>query len=77
MFYYGLEKRIIVMYVSKKVGDKLLILLDVVLGSKCFSFLGSKGVMCFVWEDLRDEEGNVGVVLRMGGLSGWVMKWCF
>ncbi|KAK0735453.1 hypothetical protein B0T21DRAFT_289815 [Apiosordaria backusii] len=75
--YHGLEKRIIVTHASKKVGDKPLILLDAVLGSKCFSLLGSKGVMCSVWEDLRDEEGNVGVAPRMGGLSGRVTKWCF
>ncbi|KAK4203107.1 hypothetical protein QBC40DRAFT_251561 [Triangularia verruculosa] len=75
--YHGLEKRIIVTHASKKVGDKPLVLLDAVLGSKCFSLLGSKGVMCSVWEDVRDEEGNVGVAPRMGGVGGRVTKWCF
>jgi hypothetical protein len=78
--YHGLEKRIIVTHATKKSGsdkDKPLILLDAVLGSKCFSMLGSKGVMCSVWENLRDEEGNVGVAPRNGAVAGKVTKWCF
>ncbi|KAL2133607.1 hypothetical protein VTI74DRAFT_2045 [Chaetomium olivicolor] len=75
--YHGLEKRIIVTHATKKTGDRPLILLDAVLGSKCFSMLGSKGVMCSVWENLRDEEGNVGVAPRNGATAGKVTKWCF
>jgi hypothetical protein len=75
--YHGLEKRVIVTHATKKTGDRPLILLDAVLGSKCFSLLGSKGVMCSVWEELRDEEGNVGVVPRSGAIGGKVTKWCF
>lgn len=75
--YHGMEKRIIVTSASKKEGETDLIVLDVVLGSGCFSKLGSKGIVLNVWEDLRDQEGNVGVVPAQGGLSGRVKKWCF
>ncbi|KAK4044868.1 hypothetical protein C8A01DRAFT_31054 [Parachaetomium inaequale] len=75
--YHGLEKRVIVTHATKKNADRPLILLDAVLGSKCFSLLGSKGVMCSVWENLRDEEGNVGVAPRSGAVAGRVTKWCF
>ncbi|KAK3984786.1 hypothetical protein QBC44DRAFT_8193 [Cladorrhinum sp. PSN332] len=75
--YHGLEKRVIVTKQSKKTGDKPVIMLDAVLGSKCFSMLGRKGVMCSVWEQLRDEDGNVGVAPANGALSGKVTKWCF
>ncbi|KAL2260366.1 hypothetical protein VTK26DRAFT_5637 [Humicola hyalothermophila] len=75
--YHGLEKRVIVLHATKKAGDRPLILLDAVLGSKCFSLLGRKGVMCSVWENLRDEEGRVGVAPREGAIAGRVTKWCF
>lgn len=77
--YGGLEKRVIVTHASKKAGGESspLILLDAVLGSKCFSMLGRKGVMCSVWENLRDEEGRVGVAPRQGAIAGRVTKWCF
>ncbi|KAL1841925.1 hypothetical protein VTJ49DRAFT_6316 [Mycothermus thermophilus] len=75
--YHGLEKRVIVTHATRKSGDKPLIILDAVLGSQCFSWLGRKGVMCSVFEMLRDEEGNVGVAPRTGAISGRVTKWCF
>jgi hypothetical protein len=75
--YHGMEKRIIVTHMTKKTGDKATILLDAVLGSKCFSMLGARGIMCSVWENLRDEEGNVGVAPAQGALAGRVTKWCF
>ncbi|KAK3939580.1 hypothetical protein QBC46DRAFT_437187 [Diplogelasinospora grovesii] len=75
--YHGMEKRVIVTHASKKDGDNPIILLDAVLGSKCFSMLGTKGIMCSVWEQLRDEEGNVGVAPRTGAIAGKVTKWCF
>ncbi|KAK0727414.1 hypothetical protein B0T26DRAFT_639096 [Lasiosphaeria miniovina] len=75
--YHGMEKRIIVTHATKKSDEKPLILLDAVLGSKCFSMLGTKGIMCSVWENLRDEEGNVGVAPAQGALAGKVTKWCF
>ena len=78
LLYHGLEKRVIVTHATKKSGEEApLILLDAVLGSKCFSLLGTKGVMCSVWEDLRDEEGRVGVAPRSGAIAGRVTKWCF
>ncbi|KAK3325386.1 hypothetical protein B0H66DRAFT_121751 [Apodospora peruviana] len=75
--YHGMEKRVIVTHATKKTGDKPLILLDAVLGSKCFSMLGNRGIMCSVWENLRDEDGNVGMAPRNGALAGRVTKWCF
>ncbi|KAK0651731.1 hypothetical protein B0T16DRAFT_434745 [Cercophora newfieldiana] len=74
---HGMEKRIIVTHMTKKTGDKATILLDAVLGSKCFSTLGARGIMCSVWENLRDEDGNVGVAPAQGALAGRVTKWCF
>ena len=74
---HGMEKRIIITHATKKTGDRPLILLDAVLGSKCFSMLGTKGIMCSVWENLRDEDGNVGLAPAHGALSGRVTKWCF
>lgn len=74
---HGMEKRVIVTHATKKAGDKPLILLDAVLGSKCFSMLGGRGIMCSVWENLRDEDGRVGVAPRTGALAGKVTKWCF
>jgi len=74
---HGMEKRIIVVHATKKTADKPLILFDAVLGSRCFSMLGTKGIMCSVWENLRDEEGNVGVAPAQGALAGKVTKWCF
>jgi len=75
--YHGMEKRVIVTHTKKKSGDKSNILLDAVLGSKCFSMIGARGIMCSVWENLRDEDGNVGVAPAQGALAGRVTKWCF
>lgn len=72
-----MEKRVIVTSIPKKESEKPLIVLDVVLGSGCFSKLGARGIILQVWEDLRDEQNNVGVVPAKGGLSGSVKKWCF
>ncbi|KAJ0117752.1 hypothetical protein J7T55_001952 [Diaporthe amygdali] len=83
---HGMEKRVIVTKAPKKTfgfgssspeKDKPLIVLDVVLGSKCFSRLGSRGIILNVWEEVRDEENNVGLAPKTGGLSGKVTKWCF
>jgi hypothetical protein len=75
--YHGMEKRVVVRTQPKRDGEAPVIVLDVVLGSGCFGRLGTKGVILNVWEDLRDGEGNVGVVPAEGGLSGRVKKWCF
>jgi len=75
--YHGMEKRVIVVRKPKSEKDKPIILLDAVLGSKCFMMIGKRGIQCSVWEDLRDEEGRVGVAPRTGAISGKVTKWCF
>ncbi|TPX08744.1 uncharacterized protein E0L32_009806 [Thyridium curvatum] len=75
--YHGMEKRIIVTSIPKKEGEKALVVLDVVLGSRCFGRLGARGIVLNVWEDLRDENNMVGVVPKAGALSGKVKKWCF
>ncbi|KAF3770621.1 hypothetical protein M406DRAFT_87468 [Cryphonectria parasitica EP155] len=83
---HGMEKRVIVTKIPKKTfrfGDadpektKPIIVLDVVLGSKCFGRLGARGIILNVWEDLRDEENKVGVAPKTGNLAGTVKKWCF
>ncbi|POS78730.1 hypothetical protein DHEL01_v202873 [Diaporthe helianthi] len=83
---HGMEKRVIVTRIPKKKfgfgssnsdKDKPMIVLDVVLGSKCFSRLGSRGIILNVWEEMRDEENNIGLAPKTGGLSGKVTKWCF
>lgn len=83
---HGMEKRVIVTKIPKKTfgfGDNdaskanPVVVLDVVLGSKCFGRLGTRGIILNVWEDLRDEQNNVGQVPKTGALSGTVKKWCF
>ncbi|OTA94645.1 hypothetical protein M434DRAFT_256826 [Hypoxylon sp. CO27-5] len=75
--YQGMEKRIIVTTIPKKDADKPVIVLDVVLGSQCFSQLGSRGVLINVWEEVKDESGQTGVAPQGGGSGGNVRKWCF
>ncbi|PSR97124.1 hypothetical protein BD289DRAFT_480298 [Coniella lustricola] len=83
---HGMEKRVIVTKIPKKTfgfGDSdaskanPVVVLDVVLGSKCFGRLGARGIILNVWEDLRDEQNVVGQVPKTGALSGTVKKWCF
>lgn len=83
---HGMEKRVIVTKIPKKKfgfieneaeKNEPIIVLDVVLGSKCFGRLGTRGIILNVWEDLRDEQNNVGLAPKSGGLSGSVKKWCF
>ncbi|ROW08926.1 hypothetical protein VMCG_02888 [Cytospora schulzeri] len=84
---HGMEKRVIVTKTPKKVfpfvggsdpeKEKPVTILDVVLGSKCFGRLGSRGIILNVWEEVRDENNNVGLAPAKGGLSGKVTKWCF
>ncbi|OLN97503.1 hypothetical protein CCHL11_01290 [Colletotrichum chlorophyti] len=73
---HGLEKRVTVTTMPKK-SDKPRIILDAVLGSGCFTPMGSRGIVCGIWEELRDERGEVGVAPKTGGASGSVKKWCF
>lgn len=77
--YQGMEKRIIVSKIPKKSADKeqAVVTLDVVLGSRCFSRLGSRGILLNVWEETLDKNGVVGMVSQGGVSSGNVSKWCF
>ncbi|KAI0124298.1 hypothetical protein BJ170DRAFT_638814 [Xylariales sp. AK1849] len=75
--YQGMEKRVVVTKIPKKESDKPLVVLDVVLGSRCFSRLGSRGILLNVWEEVRDEEGESGAAPKNGGSGGMVNKWCF
>jgi hypothetical protein len=75
--YHGMEKRVKVTRPSNKEGVEDAVIIDVVLGSGCFSKLGSKGVVVKVWEDIRDTNGNVGQAPATGGVSGKMRTWCF
>ncbi|KAI0403220.1 hypothetical protein F4802DRAFT_321221 [Xylaria palmicola] len=75
--YQGMEKRIVVTTIPKKTTDQPRVVLDVVLGSRCFSRLGSRGILLNVWEEVRDESGEMGVAPKGGGSGGNVNKWCF
>ncbi|KAI1178462.1 hypothetical protein F4777DRAFT_97163 [Nemania sp. FL0916] len=75
--YQGMEKRIIVSTIPKKQTDSPRVVLDIVLGSRCFSRLGSRGILLNVWEEVRDEYGEMGVAPKGGGSGGNVSKWCF
>ncbi|KAI0119006.1 hypothetical protein F4814DRAFT_223336 [Daldinia grandis] len=75
--YQGMEKRIVVTTIPKKDADKPVVVLDVVLGSQCFSQLGSRGVLINVWEEVKNESGQAGVVPQGGNSGGNVRKWCF
>lgn len=77
--YHGMEKRVKVtkLMTGKEGEEEELILVDVVLGSGCFSKLGGKGVIVKVWEDIRDKHGNVGYAPASGGVSGKTRTWCF
>lgn len=77
--YQGLEKRIVVTTIPKKSAKDQtpVVRLDVVLGSRCFSRLGSRGILLNVWEEVRDESGEHGVAEKGGTNIGQVNKWCF
>ncbi|KAI1635742.1 hypothetical protein F4809DRAFT_642234 [Biscogniauxia mediterranea] len=79
--YQGMEKRIIVTSIPKKEKDTekngVVVKLDVVLGSRCFSRLGSRGILLNVWEEVKDESGEAGVAPKGGNSGGNVNKWCF
>lgn len=74
--YQGMEKRVIVRTINKKHPEKEKVVLDVVLGSRCFSRLGSRGVLLNVWEENSDGADNF-VVRDRGNVGGQVSKWCF
>jgi hypothetical protein len=89
--YNGVEKRIIVKIKAPKgisifsSGTKEeeeensfnVTVLDVVLGSGNFGRMGRTGVVCDIWEDVRGDDGRVGVVGRFGPSGGVKRKWLF
>lgn len=74
---HGLEKRITVTTLPKKEKEEAKIALDAVLGSGCFSSMGSRGIVCGVWEEVRNGDGVVGMVPDTGATGGNIKKWCF
>lgn len=74
---HGLEKRVTVTTVPKKESDPPTIVLDAVLGSGCFSAMGSRGIVCGVWEEVKGADGVVGAVPATGATGGNIKKWCF
>ncbi|EFX01132.1 hypothetical protein CMQ_6074 [Grosmannia clavigera kw1407] len=75
--YHGLEKRVLVLSIPRKENIQPLIVLDVVVGSACFTRLAARGIVLNVWEEMRDEQNRVGHVSAAGAISGRVRKWCF
>lgn len=73
---HGLEKRVTVATVPKE-GEAAKVVLDAVLGSGCFSPMGSRGIVCGVWEEVKDGDGVVGMVPATGATGGNIKKWCF
>ncbi|CAM1510043.1 Fc.00g003780.m01.CDS01 [Cosmosporella sp. VM-42] len=74
---HGLEKRVTVTTIPRKDSDKPVIVLDAVLGSGCFTPMGSRGIVCGVWEEVKDGAGVVGMVPATGATGGTIKKWCF
>ncbi|KAH7309486.1 hypothetical protein B0I35DRAFT_440084 [Stachybotrys elegans] len=74
---HGLEKRITVTKIPKKDSDKPTILLDAVLGSGCFSAMGSRGIVCGVWEEPKSKDGEAVPAPATGATGGNIKKWCF
>lgn len=74
---HGLEKRVTVNTRPRKDSETPKAVLDAVLGSGCFTPMGSRGIVCGVWEEVKDDNGTVGVVPATGATGGNVKKWCF
>ncbi len=74
---HGLEKRVTVIALPKKEPEEPKVVLDAVLGSGCFSGMGSRGIVCGVWEESKSADGVVGVAPHKGGTGGIIKKWCF
>jgi len=76
--HHGLEKRILVTLRPHDHPDGPgKVIIDEVLGSRCFQQLGIKGVMCTIWQDIRGPNGEVGMIGATGGVSGSTKKWLF
>ncbi|RDA90587.1 hypothetical protein CP533_6932 [Ophiocordyceps camponoti-saundersi (nom. inval.)] len=74
---HGLEKRVTASTVAKKEGEEAKVVLDAVLGSGCFSAMGSRGIVCGVWEEVKDGDGVSGMAPATGATGGNIKKWCF
>lgn len=74
---HGLEKRITVLSLPKKEDEEPKVLLDAVLGSGCFSGMGSRGIVCGIWEEVKDADGVVGMVPAKANPGGKIKKYCF
>ena len=74
---HGLEKRVTVTTIPRKETDQPRIVLDAVLGSACFTPMGTRGVVCGVWEDHKGAGGVAGMVPATGPTGGNIKKWCF
>ncbi|QUC21702.1 uncharacterized protein UV8b_05945 [Ustilaginoidea virens] len=74
---HGLEKRVTVTRLPRREAEQAWIVLDAVLGSGCFSAMGSRGIVCGVWEEVRNGDGVVGMVPETGATGGNIKKWCF
>ncbi|KAL6862302.1 hypothetical protein J3F83DRAFT_208682 [Trichoderma novae-zelandiae] len=74
---HGLEKRVTVTTAPKKSSEKPIVVLDAVLGSGCFTPMGSRGIVCGVWEEVKSGDGVIGGVPANGATGGNIKKWCF
>ncbi|RDA89128.1 hypothetical protein CP532_2199 [Ophiocordyceps camponoti-leonardi (nom. inval.)] len=74
---HGLEKRVTASTIAKKEGEEAKVVLDAVLGSGCFSAMGSRGIVCGVWEEVKDGAGVSGMAPATGATGGNIKKWCF
>ncbi|RCI13339.1 hypothetical protein L249_1201 [Ophiocordyceps polyrhachis-furcata BCC 54312] len=74
---HGLEKRVTASTIAKKEGEEAKVVLDAVLGSGCFSAMGSRGIVCGVWEEVKDGDGVSGMAPATGATGGNIKKWCF
>ncbi|KAG5978547.1 hypothetical protein E4U55_006071 [Claviceps digitariae] len=73
---HGLEKRITATTLPRKESEEGKIVLDAVLGSGCFSAMGSRGIVCGVWEEVKNGDGVVGMAPETGATGGNIKKWC-
>ncbi|RFU25574.1 hypothetical protein B7463_g10770, partial [Scytalidium lignicola] len=72
--YQGIERRVVVRTNTKNPKESL-VLLDVVLGGRCFQRVGRTGVLVTVWEDITGPNGEIGMIGAVGGVSGRTRKW--
>ncbi|KAG5942930.1 hypothetical protein E4U60_007034 [Claviceps pazoutovae] len=69
---HGLEKRVTATTIPRRETEEARVVLDAVLGSGCFSGMGSRGIVCGVWEGVKGGE-----VPEKGATGGNIKKWCF